>query len=179
MLLLIHPCMALAAIFPGWSRIAGQCFLWCVGGFFWCSNKHGICFVNVSHATNRSACPLLAFFLFDWVCYDILCRSIICLDMGGWLWMSHLYEYLTKHFSVFALVKMPAIFASAAEDITWQRTEYSDRIGPFNAGLIAGGLLGSLLGELRKKWPPTCDRASDLVLYKASECTKITMSKEW
>ena len=83
----------------------------------------------------------------------IILRAVVLsvwIGVGGCWWPSLIRICLIIS-AFLALMKTPAILASADDDIRYPRIEHSLRIGPLSGGSIVGGFEGSDCSVLRKK----------------------------
>ena len=83
----------------------------------------------------------------------IISRAVVlsvCIGVGGCWWPSSIRICLIIS-EFFALMKIPAVSASADDDITCRKIEHLLKIGPFSGGSIVGGFEGLDCSVLRKK----------------------------
>ena len=74
----------------------------------------------------------------------------VCIGVGGCWWPSSIRICLIIS-AFLALMKTPAISASADDNIRCRRIEHSLRMGPLSGGSIVGGFEGSDCSVLRNK----------------------------
>ena len=82
----------------------------------------------------------------------ISCAVVLSVWIGvGGCWWPRSIRICLIISAFFALMKTPAILASADDNITCNKIEHSLKIGPFSGGSIVGGFEGSDYSVLRKK----------------------------